>query len=42
MNKKLATIILVVMFAALAGLVIATQISPASVGSTKTLFTETR
>jgi hypothetical protein len=42
MNKKLAIAILVVMLAALAGLVIANSVAPRSLGQTKTLFTETR
>ena len=42
MNKKLAIAIIVVMMAALAGLVIANSVIPRSLGDTKAMFTEIR
>jgi hypothetical protein len=42
MNKKIATVILVVMFAVLAALVIASTVSDRSVGAIKAKFSETR
>ncbi len=41
MNKKIATVILVVMFAVLAALVIASTVSDRSVGEIKAKFSET-
>jgi hypothetical protein len=42
MNKKLAIAIVVVMLAALAGLVIANSVIPTTLGATKAKFAEIR
>jgi hypothetical protein len=42
MNKKIATAILVIMFAVLAALVIASTLTERSLGTVKATFSETR